>query len=271
MQTLNAIAPAKLLRLIGTSGAPRLIDLRDGAKRLIPSAVPTSIEQLRSNPLTYTGSYITICDNGGALSQGAAALLRAHGASAEFLGGGAAAWDAAGLPTTDPSKLPPRDAQGRTRWVSRSRPKVDRVACPWLIRRFIDPDALFLFVAPTEVASVAAQFDAAPFDIEGAHWGHRGESCTFDAMVNELGLGAFNALRKLAVIVRGADTGQLDLTPQCAGLLAASLGLSRNFADDLEQIDAGMILYDAMYRWCRDAVDETHDLVSHQPKIRQDA
>ena len=187
---------------------------------------------------------------------------------AEALEGGVAGWAAAGLPMVPRGVLPPRDAQGRTVWVTRARPKVDRIACPWLIRRFVDPDALFLFVPPADVAGVAERFQAAPFDIEGdgVFWSHRGELCTFDTMVAEFGLGEVQALQRLAVIVRGADTARPDLAPQAAGLLAVSLGLSRMYADDLAQLDAGMLVYDALYRWCRDAVDETHDWVSHQPR-----
>ena len=152
------------------------------------------------------------------------------------------------------SKLPPRNPQGRTLWVTRERPKIDRIACPWLIRRFVDPAALFLFVAPSEVEGVAEQFGGAPFDIEGVFWSHRGEICTFDVMIEELGL-ASPALLRLAAIVRGADTARLDLAPEAPGLLAASLGLSRMYSDDLEQLEAGMALYDAFYRWSRDATE----------------
>src|SRR6185436_11923226 len=107
-----------------------------------------------------------------------------------------------------------------------------------------------------------------PFDVEGVFWSHRGENCTFDAMVEEFGLAALPGLERLAVIVRGADTARPEIAPQAAGLVALSLGLSRAWSDDLEQLDAGMILYDAFYRWCRDAVDETHDWVSHIAKAR---
>jgi hypothetical protein len=146
---------------------------------------------------------------------------------------------------------------------------VDRIACPWLIRRFVDPEAVFLFVAPTEVPVVAKELGAAPFDVDGVFWSHRGETCTFDTMVQEFGLSSLDGLSRLAVIVRGADTGRPELSPQAAGLLAASLGLSRMYSDDLEQLEAGMLLYDAFYRWCRDAVDETHDWISHTPKTRK--
>jgi len=132
------------------------------------------------------------------------------------------------------------------------------MACPWLIRRFVDPRAQFLFVAPAEVLAVAEKFDAEPFDIEDVFWSHRGEFCTFDTMVEEFQLN-IPALQQLAVIIRGADTDRHELAPQSAGLLAASLGLSRMYRDDMEQIDAGMMIYDAFYRWARDASTETHD------------
>ena len=127
-----------------------------------------------------------------------------------------------------PTNCPPRDAQGRTVWVTRARPKIDRIACPWLIRRFVDPDAVFLFVAPSEVVAVGERFNATPFDIENVFWSHRGELCTFDVMVEEFGL-ATPPLLRLATMVRGADTGRLDLSPEAPGLLAASLGLSRMY------------------------------------------
>ena len=136
-------------------------------------------------------------------------------------------------------------------------PKSFAFACPWLIRRFIDPNAVFLFVAPSEVAAVARRFNATPFDVAEAFWGDRGEKCTFDVMVEELGLDS-DALARLSLIVRGADTGRPDLTPQSAGLLAASLGYSRMYRDDLAQLEAAMGLYDALYRWSRDASNETH-------------
>jgi hypothetical protein len=157
-----------------------------------------------------------------------------------------------------PDHVPERDDQGRTVWVTRARPKIDRVACPWLIRRFIDPSAVFLFVAPPEVVDVADRFHATPFDIEGIFWSHRGELCTFDVMVEEFGLYC-EALDRLAVIVRAADTARLDLAPQAAGLLAASLGLSRRHKDDLVQLDASFSLYDGFYRWARDATAEEHN------------
>ena len=118
--------------------------------------------------------------------------------------------------------------------------------------------AVFLFVAPAEVGAVAERFEATPFDVENVFWSHRGELCTFDVMIEEFGL-ATPPLLRLATMVRAADTGRLDLSREAPGLLAASLGLSRMFDDDLEQLAAGMTLYDAFYRWCRDASGETHN------------
>jgi hypothetical protein len=144
------------------------------------------------------------------------------------------------------------------KWITRERPKIDRVACPWLIARFIDPEAEFLFAPPAEVTPRAAALGAIPFDVEGVELSHDGPHCTFDALLATYRLHD-PALREIAVIVRGADTARLDLAPQAAGLLAVSLGLSRLFADDHEQLRHGFVLYDALYAWARDARHETHD------------
>lgn len=268
MPAINAITPDKLARLIGTPACPALIDLRE-AGDFIPGALRRNPDRVAEwGPGIDGPAAIVICHHGGSASAATAAWLRHTGLRAELLEGGADAWAAEGLPLIREAVLPPRDAEGRTRWVTRARPKVDRIACPWLIRRFVDPAAIFLFVAPGEVAEVSERVDAAPFDVDGVFWSHRGAQCSFDTMIEELGLAGIPALARLAVIVRGADTAQPELAPQAAGLLAVSLGLSRMFADDLEQLDAGMLIYDAFYRWCRDAVDETHDWVSHAPKAR---
>jgi hypothetical protein len=187
------------------------------------------------------------------LSEGAAAILRAKGWQAEVLEGGAEAWAAAGLPMVPRAALP-----ATSLWVTRHRPKVDRIACPWLIRRFIDPAARFLYVAPSEVAAVADRFGAIPFDIDGVTFSHRGDLCSFDALVDDFGLHT-EAMDRLALVIRAADTDRHDLAPQAAGLLALSVGLSRMFRDDLEQLEAGMAIYDALYRWARDAHQEGHD------------
>ncbi|RWN59325.1 MAG: sulfurtransferase [Mesorhizobium sp.] len=260
----TTISIEKLSRLVGTPNCPALIDVRTeedfaADPRLIPGSVRRPHAQLE-DWATRLGrsSAIVICHQGKKLGEGVAAWLRHLGLAAETLEGGHEAWAAAGLPAVPATQLPAPDASGRTVWVTRARPKIDRIACPWLIRRFVDPQAVFLFVAPQEVVAVGERFNAVPFDIEGVFWSHRGELCTFDVMVEEFGLSTEPLLR-LARIVRGADTARLDLEPQAAGLLAASLGLSRLFSDDLEQLEAGMTLYDAFYRWCRDATDETHN------------
>ena len=267
MPAFNAITPDKLARLIGTPACPAIIDVRPEAGELLPASLRRPADSVAAWAGALAGRQAVVaCHRGQERSAGAAALLRSEGIDAEILEGGFAAWREAGLPVIDATKLPQRDAQGRTVWVTRARPKVDRIACPWLIRRFVDPAAVFLFVPPTDVASVAERFGGTPFDVEGVFWSHRGELCTFDVMVEELGLGGFEALKRLSVIVRGADTARPELAPQAAGLLAASLGLSRMHSDDLAQLEDGMILYDAFYRWCRDAMDESHDWVSHTPK-----
>ena len=265
MSSINTIAPDKLLRLVGVPHGPAVIDVRteedfQADPRLIPGAVrrPYAAVSTWGDGLKERAA-VVVCSKGQKLSEGVAAWLRHAGASsAEVLTGGHVGWAEAGLPLVPEAKLPRRDEQGRTIWVTRSRPKVDRIACPWLIRRFIDPHAVFLFVMPAEVPAVAERFGGAAFDIENTFWSHRGEQCTFDTMLDELGLDT-PPLRKLAAIVRGADTGRPELVPEAAGLLAASLGLSRMFTDDLEQLEAGMLLYDSFYRWCRDATDETHN------------
>jgi hypothetical protein len=144
------------------------------------------------------------------------------------------------------------------KWITRERPKIDRVACPWLIARFIDPQATFLFAQTSEVSRVAAETGAVPYDVEGVELSHDGPLCSFDAFLKKYGLTGDAALKQLAVIVRGADTARLDLAPQCAGLLAISLGLSRIFADDHEQLRHGFVVYDALYAWLGEAQGETH-------------
>lgn len=144
------------------------------------------------------------------------------------------------------------------KWVTRARPKIDRIACPWLITRFIDPAPEFLYVPAEQVLKVAEETGATPYDIPGVAYSHRGELCSFDTFLDKHGLDD-PVLRRLAVIVRGADTDRHDLAPQCAGLVAVSLGLSRNFSDDHEMLKHGMVVYDALYAWLRQASGETHD------------
>ncbi len=240
MSSYTTISSDKLARLIGTANAPALIDVRTDEdfaadRRLIPGSIKLSHDNVSDWGGAFAGRpAIVSCLRGEKLAQGTAAWLRQLGVPA-------------------------------TVWVTRARPKVDRIACPWLIRRFVDPNAVFLFVAPSEVVAVGERFNAAPFDIENVFWSHRGELCTFDVMVEEFGI-ATPSLLRLAMLVRGADTARPDLAPEAPGLLAASLGLSRMYDDDLEQLEAGMLLYDAFYRWCRDATTETHNWPTNKAK-----
>ncbi|MGQ0663300.1 MAG: chromate resistance protein ChrB domain-containing protein [Pseudomonadota bacterium] len=141
------------------------------------------------------------------------------------------------------------------KWITRERPKIDRIACPWLIGRFIDERPEFLFVAADKVMSEAARTGAIPYDVPGVELAHDGPLCSFDAFLRKYRLDD-PALRALAVIVRGADTGHPDLAPQCPGLLAISQGLAENFADDHELLRHGLVVYDALYSWCRKS--QTH-------------
>ncbi|MDX8353522.1 sulfurtransferase/chromate resistance protein [Cognatiyoonia sp. IB215182] len=258
MAALNEITPAQLMRLIGTPECPVIVDVCiDDDFSADPFLVPTAFRHPHTDiaglkeRLTRS-KIVCVCQKGLKLSHGVAAYLRADGYDAQVLEGGNHAWRAAGLPRLDVKKVP-----GST-WVTRHRPKIDRIACPWLIRRFVDPNATFLFVPPATVMDVAARFDATPFDIEGVEWSHEGEDCTFDMMIKTFGL-SHPALDALATIVRAADTNQHALAPQAAGLLAISVGLSRMFREDNAQLNAGMIVYDALYRWARDGQNEGHD------------
>jgi hypothetical protein len=143
------------------------------------------------------------------------------------------------------------------RWITREHPKIDRVACPWLISRFIDDSAEFLFVPPGDVMRLSKEVEATPYDVQGVELTHDGPKCSFDAFLEKYGLDD-PALAEVATIVRGADTARLDLAPPAAGLLAISLGLSHNFPDDHELLRHGFVVYDALYSWCKYARGETH-------------
>jgi hypothetical protein len=143
------------------------------------------------------------------------------------------------------------------KWITRERPKIDRIACPWLIRRFVDPVAEFIYVPKEQVFEKADELGAIPYDIPGAEYSHYGEECTFDFILHKHEL-KDEALSLLALIVRGADTDQFALSPQSAGLWAISAGLSHNFSDDQQQLEVGMKIYDALYSWARCVRDERH-------------
>ena len=257
MSGFNEISPTNLMRLIGTPQCPVLIDVcmdEDFAEHpyLVPTAKRRDYADIAGIADKVAGaSAVIICQKGKKLSHGVAAQLRGKGIKAQVLAGGNHAWRDSALP-----RIPAKVIPGKI-WVTRHRPKIDRIACPWLIRRFVDPDASFLFVPPAEVEAVAERFDATPFDIEGVFWSHRNAFCTFDTMISEFGL-SHPALDTLAQVVRAADTNQHDQAAQAAGLLAVSVGLSRMYRDDNTQLEKGLTLYDALYRWSRDGQDEGH-------------
>ena len=261
----NMISVQKLAKLIGTPNAPMIIDVRtDDDFALDPRLLPTSLRRDYRQLNDWQGeakgrSVVISCQRGAKLSQGVSALLRSHGHDVQNLEGGFVAWKDDGQMLV-PAAHVKRNNQGHTLWVTRHRPKIDRIACPWLIRRFVDDKAVFMFVLPDQVEAVAEKFDATAFDMPTGFWTHRGLGCTFDTMLEEFGL-TMPALAKMAEIIRAADTNTLEKSPEAAGLLAISLGLSRQYADDLEQLEAGMLIYDALFRWCRDATDETHNWV----------
>lgn len=264
MPSTQEITVAQLNRLIGTPECPVIVDIClqddfDADPVLVPGAwrhshtdIPGLIRRLDGQRA------VILCQKGLKLSQGVVAWLASEGLRAEYLQGGMQAWRAAEGTVSVPFAALPAPVDGATLWVTRHRPKVDRIACPWLIRRFVDPAARFLFVSPSEVAAVADRFGATPFDIEGVFFSHRDETCTFDTMLQTFGL-TLPALRRLALVVRGADTNRHDLHPASAGLLAMSVGLSRQYRDDHAQLQAGITLYDSLYRWARDGHEEGHD------------
>jgi rhodanese-related sulfurtransferase len=265
MPSPTEISVEQLSRIIGLPGAPDLIDVRPGDgdgsdtdRSVLPTARRMNAQTVSRWAHDFSGRHVIVyCRDGGNISQGTAAWLRQAGIEAETLAGGFDAWCKANQPQLSTNRLPDRDETGRTIWVTRARPKIVRIACPWLIRRFIDPTAVFLYVTPSEVAAVAERFKATPFDTGHGIWNDRAEACTFDVMLEEFNLKT-KPLSRLAAIVRGADTGMLDLTPQSGGLLAISLGYSRMIRDDVAQLDATLPVYDALYRWCRDGTEETH-------------
>ncbi len=263
MPAPHEITPSQLMRLIGTPLCPAIIDVcqpEDFAAdpRLIPGARRHSHTDLPGLITSLNGrAAVIVCQKGRKLSQGVVSALQAEGIAAEYLKGGVMAWRDSGAPLVPVAAVPFDDAM-QTCWITRARPKIDRIACPWLIRRFVDPGARFLFVAPSEVSAAARLFGATPFDTEDADFTHEGDRCTFDVMVERFGLSS-PALDRLALAIRAADTNRHELHPIAAGLLAVSVGLSRQYRNDQAQLEAAMPLYDALYRWARDGHEEGHD------------
>jgi rhodanese-related sulfurtransferase len=261
-----SISPAELWRRIATSRSPILIDVRrpeaiEQSNALLPGALSRDPKTAESWDFAgHAGTIVIACKHGHERSQMAAAELRARGLDARILEGGFEAWRHNGLPLIDRAAAIRFMTASPSLWVTRRRPKIDRVACPWLIRRFLDPNARLLFVEPTDVAAVAKFGGAVPFDIEGVELAHEGERCSFDTMLRMFGLESEASLAELAMIVRGADTAQLDMAPEAAGLLAVSLGLSEMAGDDDHaMLQNGFMVYDALFAWLRYASGERHN------------
>ena len=257
----HAFSVGQLIATVGTARAPQIVDVRrtrafDDEPVLIPGALKrlTATIAAWARSLDRNRPVVAYCVHGLEVSKDAAAMLREMGFDARFLAGGIHAWRDAGAPIV--RRLPALDLPGPapSRWVTRARPKIDRIACPWLIRRFIDPLATFLYVAAEEVNAVAADERAIPFDVPDVQFAHRGERCSFDALLQDFELSSA-ALARLASIVRGADTGRLDLAAESAGLLAISRGLGISYADDDAVLAHGVEIYDALYAWCRESTE----------------
>jgi rhodanese-related sulfurtransferase len=257
---LPRISSPDLYGALGTGDAPIVIDVRrsaafDADDRMIVGAIRRNPDQLQNwrEQLPPGHAVVVYCVHGHEVSQETASALRRAGVHASYLKHGIAGWAEHRLPMRNKKGI------GARSWVTRERPKIDRIACPWLIRRFIDPEADFLFVPTERVFAVAAETGATAYDIPGAEpFSHDGELCSFDAFLEVYGI-EDRALDTLALIVRGADTARLELTPQSPGLLALSLGLSANFPDDHAMLAHGMVMYDAFYAWCRSLQGETHN------------
>ena len=254
-----AIKSSNLQSDLASNRAPLVIDVRKtpafhaasdmiaGALRRDPARVSAWAKELPP-----ASTVVVYCVHGHEVSQGVAQALRSAGISARYLADGIEeGWKQAG------GSLMRKAGNAPTRWVTRERPKIDRIACPWLIARFIDPAAEFLYVPSGNVLSAAKETEAIPYDVPDVAFSHDGELCSFDAFLKTYHL-SDPALQRLALIVRGADTARLELAPQASGLLAVSLGLSRIFMDDHEMLKHGMVMYDALYAWCKDGQSEKH-------------
>ena len=260
------ISADELRSRIATSDAPIVYDVCRADKYCtFETTLPTARwrEHTRVGEwalgIPYGSSVVLACVHGHNVSQLAASALREKGIDARVLAGGVEGWKAAGYPTIIKAALPGRSETAPSRWVTRVRPKIDRIACPWLIRRFIDRDAEFHFVEPAYVVEVAQELGGIPYDIDGVEITHDGPLCSFDTIIRRFGI-KDASLDALALIVRGADTARLDLAPEAAGLLAISLGISaQSGGDDRAALTRGFPVYDALYAWHRHAAGETHN------------
>jgi rhodanese-related sulfurtransferase len=257
MHTPHAACTADELRALARSAfPPTVVDVRrapafERDPVRLPMALrrpPDAVEQW-ARDLEPWRAVVVYCVHGHEVSQAAASQLRGLGLDATYLDGGLEHWRERGG-TIEPWAP-------ATRWVTRARPKIDRIACPWLVRRFVDASAEVFYVDPKEVLAFAKANEAVPFDVPDVEYTHDGERCSFDAFVDRHAP-ADEALRTLADIVRAADTDTLGRSPQAAGLLAVSLGLGRGLTDDAALLRHGLLVYDALYAWCRDSRGERH-------------
>jgi rhodanese-related sulfurtransferase len=256
---MNSISVSELRSVVSDRSGPIILDVRRapayrGSSATLAGALRRDPEAVESwvRTLPRASSVVVYCVHGHEVSQNVAKALAAQGMNARYLEGGIETW------TQQEGPLDRKPAGAHTRWVTRERPKIDRIACPWLISRFVDRGAEFLYVPTKQVRETAQARDAIPYDVPDVHFTHEGELCSFDRFIKHYRLGADPALQRLALIVRGADTAKLDLAPQAPGLAAVSLGLSRIFPDDHEMLKQGMVLYDALYAWCKEGQDEVH-------------
>ena len=261
------VSPQDLWTILGTAAAPQIIDVRrpevyQSSPGLIPTAVwrnAADVDQWAAG-LDRQRPVVVACKAGHELSQTVASHFRQDGLDARVAAGGYAAWSEAGLPLVARDQVERFVTRRPSLWVTRRRPKIDRVACPWLIRRFIDARARILFVDPPDVPAVARESGGVPFDIEGVELSHDGPRCSFDTMLKLFGLESEPSLARVAMIVRGADTARPDLAPEAAGLHAVSLGLSALAGDDDHaMLRHGFIVYDALFAWARFAAEERHN------------
>jgi rhodanese-related sulfurtransferase len=251
---------------IATADAPIVYDVRRRARYdEDPATLPTARWRDHARAaewaaeVPYGSKVVVACVHSHNVSQLAASVLREKGIDASALAGGIEGWKQAGGTTILKAALPGRDETRASRWVTRVRPKIDRIACPWLIRRFIDRDAEFHFVEPAHVVEVAKELGGIPYDIDGVEITHVGPNCSFDTILERFAI-RDPALDVVATIVRGADTARMDLAPEAAGLLAVSLGISAlSGGDDRAALARGFPVYDALYAWARHARGETHN------------
>ena len=262
-----SISPKDLWNAIATRDATQLVDVRrrdayEQSPHLLPGAVWRDAGKAKQwlAEFDLARPIVAACKAGHEMSQSTVAQLRADGIDARVLEGGYEGWTKVGLPLVAKAELDRIVPKRPSLWVTRRRPKIDRIACPWLVRRFLDPQARILFVDPDQVVNVARESGGVPFDIKDVELSHVGERCSFDTMLKLFGLENEPSLARLALIVRGADTARPDIAPEAAGLHAVSLGLSALAGDDDHGLlDRGFMVYDALFAWLRFAAEERHN------------